>query len=155
MIEEIVNYFEFAGPVGTAGQPSAEQFADVADAGFHSVINLSMPDAHYAIPHEGSLVTADGLNYFHIPVPFDAPEAEHLSLFIKLMDSLGHDGIFVHCGANMRVSAFMYHYLQWNRGLNAEQATSPILRAWLPRMDPIWRRFLTLAQADFTSTKAS
>lgn len=147
-MREIHNYFEFVGPIGTAGQPQPQQFEHIALGGFHSVINLSMPDAGYAIPHEGALVTLTGMNYFHIPVPFEAPEAEHLDLFLRLMKTLGDDHVFIHCGANMRVSAFMFHYLQRVRGWTPEQATSPVLAAWLPRMDPVWRRFLQLEPAD-------
>jgi protein tyrosine phosphatase (PTP) superfamily phosphohydrolase (DUF442 family) len=142
-----LNYYEFRGRVGTAGQPTRDQLEAICRADFHSVINLSTPDTQDTIPDEGSIVTGNGLNYFQVPVPFERPEPAHFHTFMGLMNAIEGKNVFVHCGANLRVSAFMFHYLQLTRGYTPEEASSPILRAWLPRIDPVWKRFL---ETDFS-----
>jgi len=49
--------------VGTAGQPSEDQFRSVRDAGFEAVINLALPTSDKAMAHEGSIVTGLGMSY--------------------------------------------------------------------------------------------
>ncbi|KAG1661908.1 Amino-acid acetyltransferase [Nymphon striatum] len=52
---------------------------------FQHVINLAMHDSDNALPEEGSFVAEAGMNYFHIPVSFEAPTEDHLRLFLKQM----------------------------------------------------------------------
>ncbi|MGB1550728.1 MAG: phosphatase, partial [Parvibaculales bacterium] len=78
---------------------------------YEVVINLAMHDADDAIAEEGSLVSKAGMSYFHLPVPWEAPTADHLKTFIGIMDALEDKKILVHCQVNARVSAFMLKYL--------------------------------------------
>ena len=94
--------------VGTAGQPLAEQFAAIGDAGYTTVINLAMADSDNAVADEGNLVASAGMRYVHLPVPFDQPTREHLQTFEQLMTVFREEPVFVHCAMNLRVSAFMY-----------------------------------------------
>lgn len=48
---------------------------------------------------------------------------------------------------NARVSAFLFRYLQSHRGYTEAQATSPILKAWLPDMDEVWSAFIGRPQS--------
>jgi protein tyrosine phosphatase (PTP) superfamily phosphohydrolase (DUF442 family) len=127
--------------ISTSGQPSPIQFQDITDAGFHSVINIAMPDSDEALADEGGLVSELGMNYFHIPVPFDAPTSEHLELFLNLMKILENKKVWVHCALNMRVSAFMKHYQSSVLKL-AENQQVPMLESWTP--DKIWLKFLAI-----------
>ena len=86
-IENILNYIKINENLCTSGQPSPDQFQEIASAGFTSVINLAMPDSTNALPDEGGFVSEQAMNYFHIPVAFDAPTIMHLYLFLKLDDS--------------------------------------------------------------------
>jgi hypothetical protein len=82
--------------------------------------------------------------YVQIPVPFDAPGRIHLQRFFAAMAMFEAEPIWVHCAMNLRVSAFMYHYLRRIERVGESQARSPILSKWAPHMDAIWRDFLAM-----------
>lgn len=142
-----LNHFQSTDRIATSGQPRRDQFAAIAADGYRAVINLAMANSDNAIAEEGSIVAGLGMNYFHLPVPFERPTAGHLRTFIGLLRALGDDKVWVHCAVNARVSAFMYHYLRWELGYDEERATSPLLRGWRQQMEPVWRDFLALERA--------
>jgi len=141
MPEKILNYLKITEDISTSGQPAPDQFKVISDAGFSSVINLAMLDSTNALPDEGGFVVEQGMNYFHIPVPFDAPTVKHLDLFLKLIDVLTGEKIWVHCALNWRVSAFMHHYQASILQL-PEGKCIPMLKSWEP--NTIWKEFLAL-----------
>lgn len=143
-MEQPPNFFQSTDRIATSGQPGRDQFAEIAGAGYRAVINLAMANSDHAIADEGAIVAGLGMNYFHVPVPFDRPSAEHLRTFIGVMRTLASDKVWVHCAVNARVSAFMYHYLRWELGYDEERATSPLLRGWQQQMDPVWQGFLAI-----------
>lgn len=147
-MEELLNFYQITEHIGTAGQPTQAQFTDIAAAGYRAVVNLAMPDSDNAIEQEGSIVSALGMTYVHIPVPFEAPTAAHLRQFCGVMEVLEGDPVFVHCAVNARVSAFMHQYLTLKKGVSSEQATSPLLRRWLPEMDDKWQLIMALEAGD-------
>lgn len=141
-LSEIYNFVQLTPRFGTSGQPTAAQFSDIGAAGYRGVINLAMADSDNAVPDEGSRVSAQGMIYVHIPVPFDAPTAAHLAEFTQAMAMFPEQKVWVHCVMNLRVSAFMYHYLLQTEGVAQEAARSPILAQWEPRMDEVWSQFM-------------
>jgi len=145
-IHEIYNYVQFNEGVATSGQPLSNEFKDIAESGFHAVVNLAMHNSDDAVANEGSIVTALEMAYFHIPVPFEAPTAKHLKLFIHLMECLKSDKVWVHCAANYRVAAFMYQYQRHVYGVPADAAKSPIFEFWQP--DKIWQDLMALSADD-------
>jgi protein tyrosine phosphatase (PTP) superfamily phosphohydrolase (DUF442 family) len=147
-LEAITNFVALADDIGTSGQPTREQFADIASAGYEAVINLALPTSDHALADEGSIVTALGLAYVHIPVLFDAPKLADVRAFIGVMRALEGRRKWVHCVANLRVSAFCFHYLHHVRGLDAEAARSPMFEKWEPRMTPVWRELLAFSTAE-------
>ncbi|MEP5763656.1 MAG: protein tyrosine phosphatase family protein [Halieaceae bacterium] len=144
----ILNQFQIAEDIGTSGQPTREQFQEIAEQGYEVVINLAMPDHADSIENEGSIVTSLGMSYIHIPVPFDSPNKDHLDMFTGYMNALVGKKVWVHCIVNARVSAFLYCYLQQERGFSSEAASSPVLSAWLPDMDDSWKNFIRQAGDD-------
>ena len=141
-LEAIRNFVQLTPEIGTAGQPRRDQFEQIAAAGYITVINLAMPDHTDAIADEGSLVTALGMTYCHLPVPFDRPRVDHLQRFLALLQAFRGPRLFIHCIMNYRVSAFMFHYLTCFEGYSAAQARSPIFDIWEP--EPQWRAILEL-----------
>ena len=113
---------------GTAGQPSEDQFAVIAENGYQHVINIGMPDHPKALSNEGALVAAQGMNYIHIPVPFDKPTPDHVRLFCEMLSQIRQEKVLVHCIMNYRVSAFMYHYLSKMENHNENNAKSIFFR---------------------------
>ena len=140
--KDILNHFQVTDDIASSGQPTAQQFDEIASGGYHAIINLAMPNGENSIANEGSLVTSLGMTYIHIPVPFDAPNEEHFVTFSGYMDTLKDKKVWVHCMVNARVSAFLFRYLQKNRGFTAAEAKTPILEQWLPQMDNVWKEFI-------------
>lgn len=141
-LEAIRNFVQLTEQIGTAGQPEAAQFELIAKAGFDTVINIAMPDHPDSIDHEGKLVTELGMNYYHLPVPFQSPQSAHVRHFCELLRILQAQRLFVHCIMNYRVSAFMYLYLTLYRGQDPQQARSPIFDRW--DIEPQWQALLQL-----------
>ena len=143
-LQDILNFHQMTDEIAIGGQPTAGQLAHVADAGYSVVVNLAMHDSDNAIPEEGSVVASLGMSYVHLPVPSDAPTSRHVQQFFRVMDSFEDEKIFVHCVVSGRVSAFMNRYLMLKKGASAEQATSPLLERWLPRMEEPWTSIINL-----------
>ena len=144
MADKPINFHQSTKAIATSGQPDRTQFHVIAEDGYEAVVNLAMHDSDKALIDEGSLVTSLGMHYFHIPIPFDEPTAEHLEEFIGLMSILSKKQVWVHCAGNARVSAFMFHYLTKVLDIPEEKASSPLLNKWRPKMDPIWLEFMEI-----------
>ena len=126
--------------LGTAGQPTEEQFASIKDAGFEAVINLALPTSDNALANEGSVVTRLGMSYVHIPINFQAPRTEEFRAFSKVMGAFENRPVFVHCAANMRVSAFVFLYRVLHEHAPVADAERDLHAIWQP--DEVWSRFI-------------
>ena len=118
-LEAIKSFLCLADGTGTSGQPAREQFAAIREAGYEVVINLALP-------------TSPGLNYVHIPVNFDEPAVADVDRFFKAMQANEGRRIFVHCAANMRVSAFMYLYRRLKKNVPDAEALRDLHQIWIP-----------------------
>lgn len=139
-LQGIYNYRRLTDLIATAGQPSEEELAAVARAGFEVVVNLALHDAEYSLPDECRTVESLGLRYIHIPVVWERPLRADLERFFGVMNELTGKHIFVHCAANKRVSVFMALYRQRRQGWSADAVMPDVLAIWEP--DDVWRRFL-------------
>jgi protein tyrosine phosphatase (PTP) superfamily phosphohydrolase (DUF442 family) len=142
---DILNQYQVTENIASSGQPDEAQIEQIASEDYFAVINLAMPDHKNSLANEGSIVTSLGMTYIHIPVPFEAPNEDHLVTFSGCMDALEIKKVWVHCIVNARVSAFLFRYLQKNRGWSAHESATPILKQWLPEMDVVWKDFISLA----------
>jgi protein tyrosine phosphatase (PTP) superfamily phosphohydrolase (DUF442 family) len=139
-LSEIYSFRAVSDKLGTAGQPTAEQFRLVREAGFEAVINLALPTSDNAIANEGSVVTGLGMAYVHIPVDFKAPTSEDFRAFCRVMEAFEERPVFVHCAANMRVSAFVFLYRVLYQKISRSEAEREMHTIWQP--DEIWSRFI-------------
>jgi protein tyrosine phosphatase (PTP) superfamily phosphohydrolase (DUF442 family) len=139
-LSEIHNYLRITDQVGTAGQPTAEEFALIAREGFEVVINLALPISDNAIPNEGGIVTGLGMSYVHIPVDFEAPQLADYRMFSGMMSSCGERRVFVHCTANKRVAAFVYLHRVEAGGVPEETARRDLEKIWRP--DGLWAELI-------------
>lgn len=121
-------------------QPTIEQFTEIKNAGYNTVINLAVPTSEGAIANEREIVEALGMQYFHIPVIWDNPTIEDFNQFSSVMQNNSEQSIFVHCAKNMRVSAFVYLYRRSHEGISEEQAKEELYKIWQP--NPIWQAFI-------------
>ncbi|MBW4484070.1 MAG: protein tyrosine phosphatase family protein [Tildeniella torsiva UHER 1998/13D] len=139
-LQAIRSYLAISPTLGTAGQPTAEQFKVVADAGYAVVVNLALSTSDHAIPSEAELVKSLGMTHFHIPVVWEAPTLADLEIFFKVMDRNRDLKVFVHCALNMRVSAFVYLYRVLRLGIDPDVAIADLHRIWQP--NPTWQAFI-------------
>jgi protein tyrosine phosphatase (PTP) superfamily phosphohydrolase (DUF442 family) len=135
----IYNYLRLSERVATAGQPRAEQFPAIAAAGFQVVINL-LPVPAEGIPNEAELARELGMEYVSIPVVWKQPTAENFAAFVAAMQTHAQKRVFVHCAANMRVSAFMYLYRTLYERVPPETAAADLHRIWVP--NAVWKPFI-------------
>ena len=135
-MDSIKNFVQLTDRIGTSGQPTEKQFKIISGADYSVVINLAMPDHPESISTEGSIVTQLGMDYIHIPVPFDEPKPRHVKHFCEIMRLYEKQRVHVHCIMNYRVSAFMYHYLQKVVGLEEKHSRSAMFAEWKP--DDVW-----------------
>jgi protein tyrosine phosphatase (PTP) superfamily phosphohydrolase (DUF442 family) len=139
-VDNIRAYLRVEDALATSGMPRAEQFADIANAGFKVVINLALPTSDNALPNEDELVTCQGMSYVHIPVNFDYPAGEDFERFTHILSACSGQKVWVHCAANMRVSAFVFlHRLRTGSASRAE-AESDLRKIWEP--EDAWRDLL-------------
>lgn len=136
----IYNFLPIDERWATAGQPTAEQFAAIKAAGYELIINLGMADSPRAVPNEAELVAAQGIQYIALPVVWTAPTAADLAAFFAAMQEHQEKKRFVHCIANMRVSAFTFLYRVLVLGVPEDEARQLLRQIWEP--NPIWQQFI-------------
>jgi len=139
-VEGILNYLHISEAIGTAGQPTAEQFGDIEAAGYKVVVNLAMPDSPNALPNESKLVAEQGMAYVHIPVVWECPTAKDLEQFFAVMDEHRDRKVLVHCVVNKRVSSFIFLYRVIRQGVPPEDARGALLSIWEP--NAVWQSFM-------------
>lgn len=105
------------------------------------VINLALPESLNALADEQAVVEAENMQYLHIPVIWDNPTFENIKRFFTVMEANVDKHVFVHCAANMRVSAFMYLYHLIHERISNEDAKRKLHQIWVP--NEIWQRFIT------------
>jgi protein tyrosine phosphatase (PTP) superfamily phosphohydrolase (DUF442 family) len=139
-LDNIYHYLKLSESVATSGQPTEEQFSEIKEAGYQVVVNLALPTSVNAIPEESAIVENLGMQYIHIPVVWENPTIENFQDFTNAMESNGDRSVFVHCAANMRVSAFMYLYNRIFKHLSYEQAEENLHQIWTPNQT--WQEFI-------------
>ncbi|AFZ19822.1 protein tyrosine phosphatase family protein [Allocoleopsis franciscana] len=142
-IEEIYNYLKLSDSVATGGQPTEAQLSLIKEAGYQVVVNLARSDSPRAIPNEQAIVESLGMQYASIPVDWENPTLEDVACFFSVMEASATQPVFVHCAANMRVSAFMYLYRLIHQGMSDEQAKSDLEKIWSP--NDTWQAFIQQA----------
>jgi protein tyrosine phosphatase (PTP) superfamily phosphohydrolase (DUF442 family) len=141
-LDEIKNLRRVSTHLATSGQPSEQHFAAIAREGFEVVINLALhDDPRYSLPDEAGTVSTLGMEYVHIPVKFDSPTRDDLLLFFESMAQHRNRKIWVHCAANMRVTAFMGLYWATQQGQSLDKAFELMHSVWRP--NEVWTAFIS------------
>jgi protein tyrosine phosphatase (PTP) superfamily phosphohydrolase (DUF442 family) len=144
-LSTIYNFLRLDDGTGTSGQPTTAQLGAVKEAGYEVVINLATGATPRDLPNEANVIAALGLDYIHIPVVWEAPQLADLSRFFEAMEATQDKKRFVHCIANMRVSAFMFLYRVLQQGVPVEEARATMNKLWEP--NPTWKAFIETAMA--------
>ncbi len=147
-IENIYNFLQLSvggastwqNRIATAGQPTLAQYPTIATAGYQLVINLALKESMNAIDNEAAIATNLGIQYIHIPVLWETPTIENFQEFAQVMNTNLERKIFIHCAANMRVSAFMYLYRQIHQGVDEATARQDLVKIWTP--NEVWQIYI-------------
>lgn len=146
-VTAIYNYRPIDAHLATSGQPNEQQLAAIAAEGYEVVINLALhDDPRYSLRDEAGTVRALALEYVHIPVKFDAPTADDLHAFFAAMERGAHRRVWVHCAANMRVTAFLGLFRVLRQGYSEERAFEPMRSVWKP--NAVWCAFIASQLAE-------
>ena len=138
-LNDICNYLPIENLYATSGQPSEVQFSLIKDAGYETVINLAPTSMiENSVVEEEEILTGLGMTYIHIPVNFKNPTEDDFRAFTEGLKEGGK--VWVHCAANMRVSAFTYRYRTAVLGEDENNAMSDLLKIWQPF--GVWLEFL-------------
>ena len=144
-LTKIYNYLPFSEKLITSGQPTRDQFDSFPTVGIQTVINLALPTSSNALTDEEEVVRSLGMEYIHIPVVWENPTKADLDTFFAAMEKQSEKKVWVHCAANMRVSAFVALYRILRLGWDHEKAWKDAYRIWDPFADPVWRKFIEFA----------
>jgi protein tyrosine phosphatase (PTP) superfamily phosphohydrolase (DUF442 family) len=140
-LDDIYNYRLVDDRLATSGQPSEAQLHAIAGAGYSVIINLALhDDPRYSLADEPGVVAALGLTYVHIPVRFDAPTEGDLLAFFDAMEANRGRRVWIHCAANIRVSAFLGLYRILRQGWEAKAAFELMDGFWQP--NAVWATFI-------------
>ena len=140
-LQDIFNYLIISEYISTSGQPTEKQFSLVKAAGFENVINLAPHNVENSLANEAGVLSALGINYLHIPVDFGNPTDANFSEFTSVLKSLEKQKVWVHCAANMRVSAFIYRYRCKVLGEQSNSAREDLSKIWQPY--GVWKDFVS------------
>ena len=140
-LQQIEAFLPISVTLATSGQPTPEELAEIAAAGYRLVINLATPASSNWNPQEKNFVESLGMEYVGIEVDWDYPT---LSDFDDLADRLdsenGDRKVWVHCAKNMRVSAMIYLYHRLRKGYTEEVSRRYLEQIWQP--NEIWQNFI-------------
>jgi protein tyrosine phosphatase (PTP) superfamily phosphohydrolase (DUF442 family) len=139
---KVYNHVQVDERISTSGVITGEVIEQMAHQGYSAVINLLPDSSPHALANEAALVRGRELAYHYIPVDFARPTSEDYATFEQVLASIAPgQRVYVHCAANMRVSAFMAIYGTKRLGWSAERAAQHIAEVWEP--NAIWRSFIS------------
>lgn len=105
---DIPNYYRLRDDIVTAGQPTAEGFQTLKDAGFETIVNLRT--AEEGAVEEKAQVENMGLTYYNIPIGRDGFTPEMLETFSEILENPDRGPLVIHCASSNRVGALWYMY---------------------------------------------
>ena len=126
------------------GQPTEEQLAGLADAGYKTVINMRLPDEQGNT--QGEAVEAAGMNYVTVPIEGAAGLSEERArAFAEALDAAERPAL-VHCGSGNRVGALFALKAFYVDGATADEAIQFGLDAGMTRLEGPVREHLAAAE---------
>ena len=140
-IKRIYNYHKVPNLFETSGQPGKQQLKLLAKKGYKVVINLA-PSSLFegVVINEAEILDSEKVKYIHIPVDFNNPTHEDFKKFVLNIQKHKNNKLWVHCAANMRVSAFVYKYRRDFLKISHDEIISDMEAIWTP--NKTWKSFL-------------
>ncbi|MFT6093691.1 MAG: protein tyrosine phosphatase (PTP) superfamily phosphohydrolase (DUF442 family) [Pseudohongiellaceae bacterium] len=149
-LEEIVNFLQYSDNFASSGQPSAEQFAAIAEQGFERIVYIAFTNNQNALPDADQVVKGLGMEYMHVPVTFDNPLPDDFYAFADSMQRNTDKKTLLHCQVNARATAFSFLYRVIHEDISITEAKADMNIVWQP--NEVWRDFIfeVLAQNDIS-----
>ncbi len=139
---EVTNLVTPEGQIMSSGQPTEDQFRQLAASGLKHVINLR-PTSEQDWD-EGALVRSLGMEYHNIPISGAADvTSENARSLNELLSSLNGQPVLVHCASGNRVGALMAVSAKDSKGMDVEAAITEGRRWGLAAMAGAVRERLT------------
>lgn len=146
-LQAIYNYLDIESLYATSGQPTEEQFPLIKNAGYQTVINLAPTSmVENSVIDEAAILEKLGMTYVHIPVDFKNPKEHDFQLFVSALNDASEQKVWVHCAANMRVSALTYRYRCEVLGEPKVSAEAALHKIWQPM--GVWKEYILLDRAE-------
>jgi protein tyrosine phosphatase (PTP) superfamily phosphohydrolase (DUF442 family) len=140
-LKKVFNYYQVPGLFETSGQPNNKQLISIANGGYEVVINLAPNNTiEGRVINEKDILKSNNITYIHIPVDFNNPLDEDFNKFVAALEENKHKKVWVHCAANMRVSAFVFKYRRDVLGLSQKNIERDLKAIWIP--NKAWSFFL-------------
>ena len=141
--KRIYNYRKVPNLFETSGQPGKQQLKLLAKKGYEVVINLAPSSIiEGSVINEAEILEKEEVEYIHIPVDFFKPTEIDFKEFVSNLEKNKNKKIWVHCAANIRVSAFVYKYRRDVLKLPHDEIIGDMESLWTP--NKTWNSFLDL-----------
>ena len=124
----------------TAGQPTRESLQGLKAAGYAAVISLAPGTTPDAVKDEADILRAQGIEYVHVPIPWQTPEASHLKATAEALNRLQGQKVLLHCQMNMRASAVTFLYRTIHEKVDPAIAWGDVKPLWTPTNQ--WAAFI-------------
>lgn len=149
-LEGIVNFRQYSDNFASSGQPSAEQFAAIAEQGFERIVYIAFTNNQNALPDADQVIKGLGMEYMHVPVTFDNPLPDDFYAFADSMQRNTDKKTLLHCQVNARATAFSFLYRVIHEDISISEAKADMNTVWQP--NEVWRDFIfeVLAQNDIS-----
>ena len=141
-IDQSYSFRRVNNQITTSGAVEASDLQHLSSEEYDAVINLLPDDNKDALADESRIVEEQGVQYFHIPVDFGAPNESDYSAFSRILDGLRGKKVHIHCAANYRVSAFYALYAVKDELWTQKYANEFIGSIWDPSDYPEWQEFI-------------
>lgn len=137
VLNDINNFRQYSSQFASAGQPTAEQFSTLRDAGFERVVYIGFTDNPNAVANADQVVKQLGMDYIHIPVDWANPTKRDYYVFADAMQRDPERKTLLHCQVNARATAFSFLYRVIHEDVPIDQAKSDMNTVWQP--NETWR----------------
>ena len=127
----------------TSGQPSPQALARLGELGYQAVIYLAPSTVPDAVAEEPGILSRQGIEFVHVPIPFGSPEEKHYLEVSEALKRLHAKKVLVHCQVNMRASSMVFLHRVLHGKEDPEKAYESVAQVWSPGGP--WRKLL-LAQ---------
>jgi protein tyrosine phosphatase (PTP) superfamily phosphohydrolase (DUF442 family) len=124
----------------TAGQPDRESLLKLKAEGYAAVISLAPGNTADAVTDEGEILKAQGIEYVHVPIPWQSPETSHLEATAAALNRYKGRKVLVHCQMNMRASAVTFLYRVIYAKDDPAAAWADVKKVWTPKDQ--WAKFV-------------